>query len=160
MPQPPTGSDSTGAADRVVSMSPIGYVETGYALPRDAPPQATMAYGDQGRAVVFERFAEGLAGLSAARHVWLLTWLHQQTDEETTPLRVVPRAWEGSGRTTGVYATRTPNRHNRIGLSLVRVSAVEDNIVYFYGVDLADGTPVLDIKPWSPGSDTPPEEQT
>ncbi|MBD0747965.1 tRNA (N6-threonylcarbamoyladenosine(37)-N6)-methyltransferase TrmO [Streptomyces sp. CBMA152] len=145
-------------ADAVVPMTPIGYVVTEYAKPQQAPPQATLAYEDQGRVVLFEPYAPGLDGLAPGWYVWLLTWLHDQTEEETTPLRVVPRGWEKSGRTTGVYATRTPNRHNRIGLSLVRIRDVKENVLYFDGVDLVDGTPVLDIKPYSTTSDTPPED--
>ncbi|OAR23398.1 tRNA-Thr(GGU) m(6)t(6)A37 methyltransferase TsaA [Streptomyces sp. ERV7] len=140
-------------------MSPIGYVVTEYARPQQAPPQATLAYGDQGRVVLYDPYAAGLDGIAEGWYVWLLTWLHDQTDEETAPLQVVPRGWEKSGRTTGVYATRTPNRHNRIGLSLVRVREVKGNVLHFDGVDLVNGTPVLDIKPYSPTSDTPPENE-
>lgn len=153
MPEPPVRPD----AGTAIPMSPIGYVTTQFARPQDAPPQAGLATQEQGSLLVADRFAPGLSGLRAGQFVWLLTWLHQQTDEETEPLRVVPRGWEGSGRDTGVYATRTPNRHNRIGLSLVRLRAVEDGVLHFAGVDLVDGTPVLDIKPWSDACDVPPQ---
>ncbi|MFK8906256.1 tRNA (N6-threonylcarbamoyladenosine(37)-N6)-methyltransferase TrmO [Streptomyces sp. YS-3] len=145
-------------ADAVVPLSPIGHVVTEYVRPQQAPPQATLAYGDQGQVVLYEPYAAGLDGVAEGWYVWLLTWLHDQTDEEAAALRVVPRGWEESGRTTGVYATRTPNRHNRIGLSLVRVREVKGNVLHFDGVDLVNGTPVLDIKPYSPTSDTPPED--
>ncbi|MFI1101971.1 tRNA (N6-threonylcarbamoyladenosine(37)-N6)-methyltransferase TrmO [Streptomyces melanogenes] len=152
MSQPPAPL----GADAVVPLSPIGYVVTDYARPQETPPQATLAYGDQGHVVLYEPYAGGLDGIAEGWYAWLLTWLHDQTEEETAPLQVVPRGWEGSGRTTGVYATRTPNRHNRIGLSLVRVREVKGNVLHFDGVDLVNGTPVLDIKPYSPTSDTPP----
>lgn len=155
MPGPPLRPD----AGATVPLSPIGYVETGYAHSGQTPPQSTLAYGEQGRVVLFERFAEGLRGLAAPQHVWLLTWLHDQSVEQSAPLQVVPRGWEGTGRTTGVFSTRAPHRHNRLGLSLVRLRAVEGNVVCFDGVDLVDGTPVLDIKPWSSTSDLPPEGQ-
>lgn len=152
MPEPPVRPDAgTG-----ISLSPIGYVATAFARPGDAPPQAGLATGEHGRVLVEDRFAPGLSGLRGGQYVWLLTWLHDQTDEETEPLRVVPRGWEGTGRDTGVYATRTPNRHNRLGLSLVRLRDVEDGVLHFSGVDLVDGTPVLDIKPWSDACDVPP----
>jgi tRNA-Thr(GGU) m(6)t(6)A37 methyltransferase TsaA len=95
-------------------------------------------------------------GLDEQPYIWLLTWLHAQNDDQTRPLHAVPRSLEGTGQTRGVFATRTPNRHNRIGLSLVRVLSVSGNVVHFEGVDLVNGTPVLDIKPWSRGADTPP----
>ncbi len=142
-----------------IGMSPIGHVETGYPRPEVTPPQATENYGEPGRVVLDERFADGLDGLAQSRYVWLLTWLHAQDDADTAPLRVVPRGLEGTGQTRGVYATRTPNRHNRIGLSLVQVLAVRGNVVEFRGVDLVNGTPVLDIKPWSRGADVPPPER-
>ncbi|MEY9928647.1 tRNA-Thr(GGU) m(6)t(6)A37 methyltransferase TsaA [Catenulispora sp. GP43] len=157
--EPARGSDTgpdTGP-DTEIAMTPIGYVQTRYLRVQDAPPQATMAYGERGRIVVFDDFVAGLDGLRAGQYVWLLTWLHDQTDEEAAPLRCVPRGWSDSGRTTGVYATRTPNRHNRIGMSLVRLGGIGEGALLFEGVDLVHGTPVLDIKPYSTESDTPPE---
>jgi tRNA-Thr(GGU) m(6)t(6)A37 methyltransferase TsaA len=142
-----------------IQMSPIGHVVTGYERPEVTPPQATENFTEPGRVVVYDRFADGLDGLADARYAWLLTWLHAQDDRDTEPLRVVPRGLEGTGETRGVYATRTPNRHNRIGLSLVQVESVRGNVVEFRGVDLVDGTPVLDIKPWSRGADIPPPER-
>ncbi len=143
-----------------IQMSPIGHVETGYAQPAVTPPQATENFAEPGRVVLDARFAEGLDGLAQSRYAWLLTWLHAQDDADTAPLRVVPRGLDGTGQTRGVYATRTPNRHNRIGLSLVKVESVRGNVVEFRGVDLVNGTPVLDIKPWSRGADIPPPERT
>ena len=139
-----------------VRLHPIGVVRTGYDRPGVTPPQATENPDEPGRVVLDERFVEGLDGLARHRYAWLLTWLHAQTDEEAYEMRVVPRGLEGTGQTRGVFATRTPNRPNRLGLSLVKLLDVTGNVIRFEGVDLVDGTPVLDIKPWSQGSDTPP----
>jgi tRNA (adenine37-N6)-methyltransferase len=139
-----------------VELVPIGYVLTDFADPAEAPPQATEAFAERGRVVLFDRFAAGLTGLQGHPYVWLITWLHAQPDEQTAEMLVVPRSMEDSGGRTGVYATRSPHRHNRLGLSLVRVRAVHGNSLDFDGVDLVSGTPVLDIKPWYRGTDSPP----
>lgn len=140
-----------------ITMTPIGYVVTGYAAVTDVPSQATENFGEPGRVEVLERYAGGLDGLAAHRYAWLLTWLHAQSDEDASHLRVVPRSLEGTGQTRGVFATRSPNRVNRLGLSLVHIVGIEGNVVHFTGVDLVGGTPVLDIKPWWRDTDTPPD---
>jgi tRNA (adenine37-N6)-methyltransferase len=139
-----------------VQLSPIGYVVSEFSTPQDAPPQATEAYDQRGQVILYERFAAGLDGLQAQRYVWLLTWLHAQPEEATTEMLVVPRSMEATGGRKGVYATRSPHRHNRLGLSLVQVVNVAGNVLDFRGVDLVSGTPVLDIKPWYEGTDSPP----
>jgi tRNA-Thr(GGU) m(6)t(6)A37 methyltransferase TsaA len=139
-----------------IELTPIGHVATRYATADGVPSQSTENAGESGRVVVYGRFRDGLDGLDAFPYVWLLTWLHAQADEDTADLRVVPRALEATGGTRGVFSTRSPHRVNRLGLSLVRVVRVEDGTVHFTGVDLVDGTPVLDIKPWFAGTDSPP----
>jgi len=139
-----------------VRLEPIGYVVTDYTEPQDAPPQSTIATGEHGRVVLYEQYTDGLMGLQGHPYVWLLTWLHAQPEEQTADMLVVPRSLEGTGQRRGVFATRSPHRHNRIGLSLVRVENIVGNVIDFYGVDLVTGTPVLDIKPWHRGTDTPP----
>ncbi|HEU5269118.1 MAG TPA: tRNA (N6-threonylcarbamoyladenosine(37)-N6)-methyltransferase TrmO [Jatrophihabitans sp.] len=140
-----------------VELFPIGYVQTGFADPADAPSQAAEAFTEAGRVVLHDRFAAGLTGLRGHPYLWLITWLHAQAEEQTTELLVVPRSMEATGGRTGVYATRSPHRPNRLGLSLVRVEDISGNTIEFSGVDLVSGTPVLDIKPWYRGIDGPPE---
>lgn len=140
-----------------IELTPIGYVASSYATADGVPSQSTENTAESGRVVVDERYRDGLDGLDAFAYVWLLTWLHAQRDEDTAALRVVPRALESTGGTRGVFATRSPHRVNRLGLSLVRVVRVAAGTVHFTGVDLVDGTPVLDIKPWFAGTDTPPD---
>jgi tRNA-Thr(GGU) m(6)t(6)A37 methyltransferase TsaA len=152
-----TGPSGPDSHPPIITLRPIGYVATDYTDPLDAPPQASEAYGESGHVVVHEPFVTGLTGLRRDQHVWLLTWLHAQPEDYTTDMLVVPRSMERTGGRTGVFATRTPHRHNRIGLSLVRITDIRDNMVYFRGVDLVSGTPVLDIKPWA-GCDTPPRD--
>jgi tRNA (Thr-GGU) A37 N-methylase len=68
---------------------------------------------------------------------------------------VTPFLLRGTGKRVGVFATRYPRRPNPLGLSVVRVLGVESNVLHFAGVDLLDGTPVLDIKPWERHLDVP-----
>jgi len=152
-----TGQTGPDPHPPIITLWPIGYVTTDYADPSKAPPQATEAYGESGHIVLHEEFATGLTGLRRDQHVWLLTWLHAQPEEDTTDMLVVPRSMERTGGRTGVFATRSPHRYNRIGLSLVRITEIRDNVVHFRGVDLVSGTPVLDIKPWA-GCDMPPHD--
>jgi tRNA-Thr(GGU) m(6)t(6)A37 methyltransferase TsaA len=133
------------------TFEPIGHVETPHTDARNTPSQASES-DDAARVVVDARFADGLLGLDRYEYLWLLTWLHRQPDDR--PLRLVPRATEATGEVQGVFASRSPNRPNAIGLSLVRCVAVVGNVVTVDGVDLIDGTPVLDIKPWFDDCDT------
>lgn len=141
-----------------VELVPIGYLLTDFTDPAEAPPQATEAFAERGRVVLYDRFAPGLTGLRGHPYVWLITWLHAQSADQTAEMLVVPRSMQATGGRTGVYATRSPHRHNRLGLSLVRVRDVRGNVLDFDGVDLVSGTPVLDIKPWYRGTDSPPDE--
>lgn len=139
--------------DAPIEVTPIGVVETGFSDPLHTPAQAAENYAERGTLVVFDRFVGGLDGLTAGRHIWLVSWLHAQHGDGTDSLHCVPR---GGERPTGVFATRSPARPSRIGMSLVRIVDVDGNRVEFEGVDLANGTLVLDIKPWVRGIDTPP----
>lgn len=99
-------------------------------------------------------FARGLAGFS---HVWLLTWFHQSPPWDGRATVRPPRL--GGSERIGVFATRSPHRPNPIGLSLVRLLAVETEprlLLRVAGVDAVDGTPVLDIKPYVPYTDAYP----
>ncbi|GGL05106.1 tRNA (N6-threonylcarbamoyladenosine(37)-N6)-methyltransferase TrmO [Sphaerisporangium melleum] len=140
-----------------VQVSPIGYVMTDYARPEEAPAQATENYREIGRVVVYDEYAEGLAGLERWSHIWLVTWLHAQEDDQATSMKCLPRGGTRGGPHRGVFSTRSPNRPSRLGMSLVRLVSVDGNVVHFHGVDLVNGTPVLDIKPWVRGTDIPPD---
>ena len=113
-----------------------------------------------------QRLEEGLDGLQDFAYAWLLTWLHRP-DRPVTPsgerggrpaMRQVPFLLRREGRAMGMFATRTPRRVNPIGLSLVELLEVTGTTVRFAGVDLLDGTPVLDIKPYVTRFDRPPGE--
>lgn len=96
---------------------------------------------------MFPAYAAGLRDLEGFEYVILLTYMHQATSE---PLEVVPFL---DSVAHGVFASRSPIRPNRIGLSVVRLIAIQGSTLRFEGTDMLDGTPVLDIKPYVPAFD-------
>ena len=121
---------------------PIGVLHTPFRDRAETPRNAVEGLDYTGVAEVFPRYAAGLADLDGFSHLILVFHLHRITEH---PLRVRP---VNSEVERGVFATRSPARPNPIGISVVRLVAVEANRVVFRGVDMLDGTPLLDIKPY------------
>ncbi len=95
-----------------------------------------------------------LDGLEKFSHVWLIFGFHRNTNSTYRPKVHPPRL---EGKTTGVFATRSPHRPNSLGLSLVRLDKIEGSTLFFSGVDLIDGTPIYDIKPYLAQIESVPE---
>ncbi len=138
----------------VISVRVIGRVSSDLRDVDAAPSQPSEGTGAIGRIVLDADLADGLLGLDTYRWLWLLTWLHDQP-AEPAPLQLVPRATEATGKVQGVFASRAPARPNPIGLSLVERLGIDGTVITFRGVDLVDGTPVLDVKPWFADCDLP-----
>jgi tRNA-Thr(GGU) m(6)t(6)A37 methyltransferase TsaA len=136
------------------ALHPIGRVRSPLHDPATAPRQASEATGTGAEVVVDAAFADGLLGLADYRWIWLLTWLDQGSGNPA-PLRLVPSGTGTGDRLQGVFASRAPARPNPVGLSLVALTRVDGNRLLIEGVDLLDGTPVLDIKPWFADCDQP-----
>jgi tRNA (adenine37-N6)-methyltransferase len=139
----------------------IGVVRTGRTDRETTPIQAALNRPEHGVVEVDPACTDGLDGLADFDYAWLITWLHSGaaragTGVGTPALRQVPFLLRPQGRKIGIFATRTPHRVNRIGLSLVEILAVTGSTIRFAGVDLLDGTPVLDIKPYVNRFDRPP----
>lgn len=105
------------------------------------------------------RFADALRTLEQFSHVWIVFHFHRGENEPWRPLTEPPRL--GAPDRVGVFASRAPYRPNRIGLSALRLDRVDADApggaeLHLSGVDLLDGTPVLDIKPYLPFSDAIP----
>lgn len=96
---------------------------------------------------------DALRGLSEFSHVWLLWQFHLNTNKAYRPVVHPPRL---KGRTVGVFATRSPHRPSPIGLTLARLERVEDDCLVLSGLDLIDGTPIVDLKPYIPEYDHAP----
>jgi tRNA-Thr(GGU) m(6)t(6)A37 methyltransferase TsaA len=122
---------------------PIGVIRSEHTKPEETPIQPVYSEGCQGRAEVFPEFAAGLRDLEGFSHIYLVYHMHRAD----RPQLVVKPFLQDVER--GVFATRAPCRPNPIGLSIVRMVRREGNILYLDGVDVLDGTPLLDIKPYT-----------
>lgn len=127
-----------------IAMHPIGIIHTPHQQRQGAPIQPFGAAEVNGHVVVFEEYLAGLKDLDGFSHITLI-YVFDRSDE--FELEVVPFL---DSEYRGVFATRAPRRPNPIGLSTVRLDRIEGNIVHFYGSDMLDGTPLLDIKPCTP----------
>jgi tRNA-Thr(GGU) m(6)t(6)A37 methyltransferase TsaA len=131
-----------------VTFRPIGILRSPHTRAEVTPIQPVYAADCLGRAEILTEFAEGLADIEGFSHLYLLYWLHLA---EPLQLRVRPFLQDVEH---GVFATRAPCRPNPLGLSLVRLLRREGNVLHLSGVDVIDGTPLLDIKPYAPRYDT------
>ena len=121
---------------------PIGRVSSPLLRREDAPKQGHEGAPDA-RVHIEPEFRQGLGGITAGQEILILTWLHR-ADRDT--LVVHPRD-DPANPLTGVFATRSADRPNPIGLHQARVLAVEGCRVRVGGCEAVDGTPVLDLKP-------------
>ncbi len=135
------------------SVTPIGFVRScfkeKFAIPRQ-PQLAPAARGVLELVPPFDQ-AEAVQGLEQVSHVWLLFLFHQALEDKPR-LKVRPPRL-GGNQSLGVFATRSTHRPNGIGQSVVRLEKVEAGRLWLSGIDLLDGTPVLDIKPYVPYAD-------
>jgi len=142
-----------------VPLPVIGTVRSRYTRTEDTPINARLNADEEAIVEFDDKYAAGLDGLAGFDYAWLITWLHKPASPAGPPrLRCVPFLLRSQQREMGVFATRGPRRVNPIGLSLVRVVEVTDSAIRFAGVDLLDGTPVLDVKPYVTRFDRPPGE--
>lgn len=128
--------------DDVFKVQPIGWVESALADRKDAPRQADEN-APPARIVLHEDVRGGLLQLEPGTTIHLLTWLHLANRDV---LQVHPRR-ELDRPLCGVFATRSPDRPNPIGLHTTTVVGIEGNVVLVDHLEAIDGTPVIDIKP-------------
>lgn len=129
---------------------PIGIVRSPYTEPGDAPRQGRLV-DTVAEIHVHDACAPGLEGIERSTHLIILYWLDRA---ERGQLYARP---PGESRERGVFSTRSPARPNPIGLGIVDLVRREGNVLLVRGLDALDGTPVLDIKPYSPEIDCVPE---
>jgi tRNA-Thr(GGU) m(6)t(6)A37 methyltransferase TsaA len=136
------------------NVSPVGFMRScfkeKFAIPRQ-PQLAPAARGVLELVAPFDH-ADAVQGLEQVSHIWLLFLFHQ-TLEEKPRLKVRPPRL-GGNQSMGVFATRATHRPNGIGQSVVKLEKVEPGRLWVSGIDLLDGTPVLDIKPYVPYADS------
>jgi len=160
------------ASDANVPLVVIGVIRSAHTEPESTPIQAALNRAGRGAIEIAEPYRDGLEGLEDFDYAWLLTWLHRPDQRgpdqhgpdqhgphgaaSHPPLRQVPFLLRSQQRAMGIFATRGPRRVNPIGLSLIQLLEVTGQAVVFAGVDLLDGTPVVDLKPYVTRFDRPP----
>ena len=132
-----------------LQLQPIGIVRTPFTEKSAAPRQPALAADVAGTIELTStaQMADAVADLQGFSHVWVIFWFHQA--EGWRPKVLPPR----STQKRGVLATRSPHRPNPLGLSVLRLERVEGTTLHVRGVDMLDGTPVLDVKPYVPYAD-------
>jgi tRNA (adenine37-N6)-methyltransferase len=133
---------------------PIGIIHTPYKNIKGMPIQPAGARGIKGTIELNPDYVEGIQDLDGFSHIILIYHFHLSKDYS---LKVKPFM---DDTLRGVFATRSPRRPNPIGLSVVRVVKIEKNILYIEDVDIIDGTPLLDIKPYVTDFDVHEVEST
>ena len=126
---------------------PIGVIHSPFKEPKGTPIQSAGAEDVEGTVEVFPEYADGLKDIEGFSHLFLLYHFHLS---EKQSLKAKPFM---DNRTHGIFAIRGPGRPNPIGISIVRLIKVEDTILHVKDIDIIDGTPLLDIKPYIPQFD-------
>ncbi len=130
-----------------IELRPIGIIHSPYKTRRNAPSQGWHRPEVVSEAEVFDEYTEGLKDIEGFSYLHLIYWLHESEGyrlQITTP-------WDTELH--GLFTTRSPNRPNPIGYSVVKLIGKYDNVLKFRGLDALEGTPLLDIKPYIPGID-------
>lgn len=141
------------------ALQPIGLIQSDFPDKFGVPRQPGLAPSARAILTLIAPYNDPLAvrGLETFSHLWL-SFLFHHTPERWTPLVRPPRL--GGNAKVGVFASRSPNRPNRLGLSLVELSAIETHggvRLHLSDCDLVSGTPVLDIKPYLPWAEALPD---
>lgn len=127
-----------------IEFTPIGIIHSPFMELEGMPIQPAGAAGVKGAVEVFENFHPALEDLDGFSHVILLYHFHRSRGFN---LHLVPFM---DSKPRGLFATRAPKRPNPIGISVVKLDKIEDGVLHIEGVDILDGTPLLDIKPYVP----------
>jgi tRNA-Thr(GGU) m(6)t(6)A37 methyltransferase TsaA len=134
-------------------LRPIGFVRSPFTEKMEAPRQPYAAEGVRGTIELLPgaEYEHALEDLETWDHIWVIFWFH--LNEGWRPKVLPPR----STKRRGVFATRSPHRPNPLGLSVLRLERVDGLTLHVKNIDLLDGTPVLDIKPYVPFADAIPD---
>lgn len=133
-----------------ISLRPIGTIVSPFKDPAGMPIQPAAARGVRGEILLFPKYVEGIQDLDGFSHIFLIYFLHKV---RSSKLVVTPFL---DNRPRGVFATRAPVRPNPIGLSVVKLVEIKGNTLTIENIDMLDGTPLLDIKPYVPAFDDHP----
>ena len=138
----------------MIELKPIGIIHTPFTKPQGMPIQPKGAAGIRGTIELFDEYHAGLKDLDGFSHIILLYHFHRSHGFN---LQVVPFM---DSELRGLFATRAPKRPNPIGISVVQLDKIENGVLHIQNVDIMDGTPLLDIKPYVPEFDSPQNIRT
>ncbi len=127
-----------------IQFEPIGFVRT----VKSGIPRHWSVSDVEGELFIEERYSEGIEDIKKGQRIVVLFHFHKSPDFESARLKQTP---PNRGRAKGVFSICSPIRPNRIGLSILEVTGVKNNSIKVRGVDMLDGTPLLDIKPYVDG---------
>lgn len=125
-----------------IKIHPIGTIETPYFETKKMPIQGRFENSTVGCCHLFPKFEKGLAGLESFSHAIQIYQFHKTKTEEIESKPFL------ENETHGIFSIRSPNRPNRIGLSIVKIKEINKNKLYFTEVDMLNGSPLIDIKPF------------
>jgi len=142
-----------------MQIEPIAFFESALGSKFGVPRQSGLAKSLRGRITLQPAYArsEALEGIGGFSHLWLIWGFHLNSESGASLTVRPPRL--GGNKSVGVFASRSPFRPNGMGLSAVKIEAVNvsEGIIEISGADLANGTPIFDIKPYVPYADSIPE---
>lgn len=130
-----------------IELKPIGIVHSPFKQANGTPIQPAFAESAEGVVEVFDKYIEGLKDLDGFERIWLIYWFDRS---KTFELLVTPYM---DKQKRGLFATRAPSRPNSIGISSVKLRQIKGGKLYVRELDILDGTPLLDIKPYAPKFD-------
>lgn len=136
-----------------IRFHPIGYVETEY-----SDEEVAMAWpqGVDGRIVIYPHYSDGLMGLDGFSHIIAIAWLHKVPENARMTLRVRFRRLIMMGLSpeevpeVGVFCSDSPHRPNPIALTILKLRKVDGGVLHVSGLDLYNGTPILDLRAYTP----------
>ncbi|KAG8196857.1 hypothetical protein JTE90_027569 [Oedothorax gibbosus] len=138
-------------------MIPIGHIKSCFNHKNGIPRQPSLCPTAKGTLTiqksVFTNPEHSLIGLEEFSHIWILFLFHENGDRSNVKAKIHPPRLNGAS--VGVFSTRSPHRPSAIGLSLIKLDRIEGSTLHLSGLDLLNGTPVLDIKPYIPAYDVP-----
>ncbi len=146
-------STISGDKMKTVEYKPIGTIYSPHKDLQGMPIQPVGAKGIKGQIELENEYVKGLKDLDGFSHIILIYYFHLCNGHS---LEVKPFL---DNVKRGIFATRAPKRPNPIGISVVRLDKIEENTIYISNVDVVDGTPLLDIKPYIPHFDTSEGEE-
>ncbi len=137
-----------------VTFKIIGIIHTPFNEPQGTPISSLAGSGVKGTIEIFTQYTEGLKDIDGFSHLSLIYFMHRVNKDGLVGIPFM------DDKPHGVFAMRSPLRPNHIGISVVRLLAIHNNILDIKDLDILDGTPLLDIKPYLPDVDSRTECRT